>query len=121
MKKIFRGDGFTGSITLRLIDACNPAQQDVYPITGLDLIEVHFPGISPAPSVVLSSANPGEVTITDPNGTFTYAGTSVKSDLMNLSVNGVKQPLTIVVTPSGGEPKTFEIPKYLNIVDRANP
>ena len=113
---ISRGDTFTGSVTLRQKDSCDPTKQNVVPITISDTIELNFPGETS--TVVLSSANPGEITITDANGSFTYLGDPTKSLLLKL---GTSQSLDCIVTLSTGEVTTFELTKILDVKDRANP
>jgi hypothetical protein len=117
--KIFRGDTFSGVVTLRVLDSCDGAKQNPYPIVANSLIEVHFPGISPAPSVVLSTANPGEITIINAaDGSFSYKGSPAKSALIN---KANLQPMTVVVTTPGGTVTTWQLEKILNVYDRANP
>lgn len=118
-KTIYRGDGFQGSITLRFQDACNADQQDIVPLLNTDLIEVSWPATDPVGApVILSTANSGEIVITDPNGTISYVGLGAKSLLMKL---GSKQTVTVVQKPLGGQFTTWELKSYLTVVDRANP
>lgn len=114
---IFRGDTFQGTITLRVIDACDSTKQNPFVLDPLDTIAVYFPGT--ASSVILSSATPGEITILDAAlGKFSYKGDPVKSALLKL---GTAQALDVVYTTAAGDVTTFEKVKIVEVKDRANP
>jgi hypothetical protein len=113
---IFRGSTFTGSVTLRLVDPCDSSKQNPVPISGTDIIELRLPGT--AGTVVLSTANSGEITITDADGTFSYKGSPTKSALLALTSSGA---LDCVVTRAGGDVLIFEQVKILKVVDPAVP
>lgn len=116
--KIFRGDTFEGKVTLRLLDACETNKQDYFVIPSGATIQVFLPGISPAPSVILSTATPGEITILNAaEGSFKYKGGPSKSVLLN---KGANQAITAVITALDGTVTTFQVEKILNVYDRAN-
>lgn len=116
---IFRGSTFTGSVTLRLTDPCNSDQQNPVPIDGTDVIQLKFPGITSGAPVILSTANSGEITITDANGTFSYKGSATKSLLLGLSAAAAAGALDCIVTRTSGVILIFEQLKLLIVQDPA--
>lgn len=112
---IFRGDTPKGSVNLYSKD----------PVTGISvaysiptgaLIEFFFPG-DPT-TVILSTANVGEVTIINAvNGNVGFAMSAIKSAVLKLGAN---QALDCRVTTLTGDILTAERVKVLKIVDRAN-
>lgn len=115
--KIFRGDTFRGTINLRQTDFIDPTKVNPFPIVALSVVVINFPGSSA--SVVLSTANAGEITIVDTDlSTITFVGAPAKSLMMALITNG---SLDVIVTDPSGNVTTFEIKKAVTIVDRENP
>lgn len=114
---IYRGDTFKGTVNLRLKDSCDPNKVNPFALEVGSTIEVRFPGATS--TVVLSTANVGEVTILDSDlSTFTYEGSPTKSLLLK---KGIDLSLTVVVTQGvSTEVFTFENAKFLDIKDRAN-
>lgn len=113
--KIYRGDTFQGTINLRVTDPVDATRENPYPIAVGSTIQIKFPG---TPSVVLSTANVGEVTVVDAAlSTISFSGAPAKSLLMDLGTN---QTLTLVHTDPTGKVTTFERTKSLDVVDRAN-
>jgi len=114
---IYRGDTFEGTIQIRKRDACSAEIENPFPIPSGSLVELHFPGATS--SVILSTANVGEITIVDNNlSTLGYKGSPAKSLLLNV---GSKQTITCIVTYPTTEVSTAEAKKILTVVDRANP
>lgn len=116
---IFRGDTVTGHCALKQVDSQNPNYVTPFAIPGGAVIEVIFPGPSGV-SVVLSTANSGEITVLNPaNGYFSYLMSTAKSALL---VTGQALAIDVVVsTASPVTQTTFEKCKILDIRDRANP
>lgn len=114
---IYRGDTFKGVISLRLKDSCDAAKVNPFVLEAGSTIEVRFPGTTS--TVVLSTANAGEITILDAAlSSVAFEGSSAKSLLMKKVVDA---SLTIVVTQGvSGEVFTFEKEKFLTIKDRSN-
>ena len=113
---IFRGDTPKGTINLFTVDP-NSGLAIVYSIPTGSTIEVRWPGETS--TVVLSTANVGEVTILNAaEGQFAYSMSSVKSLLLKLGDN---QPLDVVVSTLAGDIYTAERVKVVKIADRANP
>lgn len=114
---IYKGDTFKGTINLRLKDAYDSNKVNPFPIEAGSTIEVRFPGTTS--TVVLSTANVGEITIVDTDlSTIAYEGSQVKSALLKKNTD---QAITVVVTQGvSGETYTFELTKILDIKDRAN-
>ncbi len=114
---IFQGDTFKGVISLRTIDVVDPTKTNTYIIPTGATIQINFPGITA--SVVLSTANAGEITIINAStGTLSYTGSPLKSVLLN---PGKNQSLDLIVTDTAGNVTTFEQPKIINVYARANP
>lgn len=114
---IYRGDTFKGVINLRAKDCCDENKVNPYVIEAGSLVEIRFPGATS--TVVLSTANVGEVTIVDSAlSTISYEGSQAKSALLK---KGDNQTITVVVTQGVSTEKyTFELAKALDIKDRAN-
>ena len=114
--KIFRGDTFSGTITLRTVDVIDSTKLNTYVIPAGAQIDLKFPGSSG--TVVLSTTTPGEITILNADkGTLQYKGSSAKSALLNV---GDAQPIDFIVTELSGDITTFEKLKILQVLDRAN-
>lgn len=113
---IFRGDTPRGQINLYQQDP-DSGLSKVYSIPVGSQIDIHFPGETA--TVVLSTANVGEVTILDAaNGQITFAMSSAKSLLLAVGDN---QALDTIVTTPSSEIFTAERSKVVKIQDRANP
>lgn len=114
---IYRGDTFKGVLNFRLQDSCDAKKVNPFAIEAGSTVEVRFPGT--ASTVVLSTANVGEITIIDTDlSTISYEGDTTKSALLK---KGTNQSITVVITQGvSGEVYTFENLKILDILDRAN-
>jgi microcystin degradation protein MlrC len=123
---IYQGNTITGLLKLRLVDPCDPKVMSSYPLKTTDKVEIKFPSTTPGQSVVLSTANPGEVTMLldgggKPTGDVTFNGDTTKGALLN---PGLKQTVTFVVTDTVAVPNTVytgEDAKSLNVLVAANP
>ena len=114
----YRGDTIDGKINLRKVTTCDGVTvYSAFPLLVTDTVEVIFPGETA--SVILSTANVGEITIEDlAASTFIYKGAPAKSDLLKLGTN---QAIDVVVTTIGGDVTTFQYDQILTVKDRANP
>lgn len=117
LKKIYRGATFEDSLGLRLQD---PATGVVNPfaIEPASVVEVRFPGESS--TVVLSTANVGEVTVLDADAsTISYVGAPAKSDLLEVSESMTID--VVVIQGSSGKVIAFQLAKYAVVADLAAP
>jgi hypothetical protein len=114
---VYRGDTFKGVVNLRLKDSLDKYKVNPFIIESGSTIQVRFPGTASA--VILSSVNPGEITILDSNlSSFSFEGSPTKSLLLK-KMEGAS--ITVVVTQGvSGEVFTFEKEEFLTIKDRAN-
>lgn len=122
--KIYRGSTVRGKIQLRQKDSVNPDLENQYIIPVGALIEVKFPG--EVSTVVLSTANVGEISIVDSQqATIAFVMTPAKSLLLKLSDAEADQlaAVDVVVTDNSVSPATidmFEKQKVYEIVDQIN-
>jgi hypothetical protein len=116
---IYRGDTMGGTIQLRKVDPCSGVE-NLYPISLTDTIQVNFPG--DLATVVLSTANAGEINIADQNlSTIIFTGAPAKSLLLKLASAKTPASLNVIHTDGAGKVTTFQQDKVLVILDRANP
>lgn len=113
------GDTLDGIINLRTTDASTGATSP-FVIEAGSVVEVLFPPADPLLPVVLSTANPGEISIIDANlATILISGPASKSLLMK---EGKKQSLDCVVTQGvSGKIQTFQYTGLVTVAKRANP
>lgn len=113
---IYRGQTVSGKIELRTKDFCISDLENPFPIPTGSLVEIIFPGAT-AP-VILSTANSGEVTVSDALlSTITFEMTPTKSLLLKVIDNGV---VNLRVTSLTNKVTIFEKIKAFKIVDIAN-
>lgn len=115
--KIYRGQTVKGVVNLRQVDPTTQAQNPyVIPVDAV--VEIKFPGETG--SVVLSTANAGEVTILDASSSkISYVMPPAKSQILALNA---KAAVDCVVTTSSSPISVdiFEAVNVYNIVDQAN-
>lgn len=110
---IIRGQTFQGAINLKQDDGVDTANVQPFVIQNTDVIEVFFPAATTPtpPSVVLSSAVSGEVTIVNgPAGEFIYKGSPAKSLLLLVASN---PSVDVRVTQLSGDVFYFEKQKAI--------
>ncbi len=113
---IIRGDTIDEVVQLRIVNKATEVPNSFVIETGSD-IELRFPGETS--TVVLSTANVGEITIIDANiAAISFTMQPAKSDLLKL---GKSQSIDVVVTQGiSGKVQTATMSKVLTVVDRAN-
>lgn len=119
---IFKGNTFQGTLKMRVKDPCNSGIMRAYPLNLTDLVEILFPGDSG--SVILSTANSGEITMIlsggVPTGDVTFYGSATKGALL---LAGNKQSINFRITNSVPSPATIfegQINNVLNVIVPAN-
>lgn len=117
---VYRKDTIRGRLQLRTKNQINPDLEDNFPIPVGALVEVTLPGES-GTSVVLSTANTGEIDIVDADlSTVDFTCPIAKSELLLVG----DAALDCIVTDVNQTPNvvtTFQRAKVLRIADRANP
>lgn len=117
--KIKRGATIKGKINLRSKPDQNSASEFPYVIPVGAVIELKFPGETS--TVVLSTANAGEITVIDPDASqISFVMSAAKSALLEVNATAA---VDCVVTDASISPENvdiFEQTKVFNIEDPAN-
>jgi hypothetical protein len=114
---IYRGQTVYGKIQLRKKDECTEGLENPYPIPTLGNIVINFPGETS--TVVLSTANPGEIAITDSAlSTISFVMSPAKSALLLVTTAA---SVDTIVTDVSGNVDIFQQVKVFKISDIDNP
>lgn len=94
----------------------HPAASSAQAVSG-DSFSVKFPGVPPSANVAITSGA-SEVAFTIGSTVLTCTVSTAKAALIN---KGQGQSITVVRTPSAGQPIGFEFSGQLNVKSEANP
>lgn len=96
MNQIYIGKNEDAQFDLKLVEASRNSGYPTLDATETP-VEVHLPGASNT-TVVLSTANAGEIVLSAPNNTITAKIAPAKSNLLNVAGS---QVISVLITKSG--------------------